>query len=455
MGRQRHLAVLTIVLGIALSTLDATSITLVLPTMTRELGVGADDAIWIINGFQLAVLAALLPLANWGERFTYRRVYLVGVSLWGAASAVVCVVDSLPLLIAARVAQGLGAAGLMAVNMALVRLTWPPALLGRGVALNSVVVSTATVIGPLVAAAVLSVGSWRWLFGLNIAACLALLVLGRRTLPVNTPASQAHAPTWLDIALNAGMFVLLFLAADSLGRALAAAGDGSPGLILGAALLLAGVVVTAVHVRRQWRQPRALLPLDLLRIPVFRLSMMTSIGSFSAQTMAYITLPFLLFEIWRASAGQAGLFMACWPVGTMVAASLTSRLIGRYHSGTLGALGLAALALGLAGLAQTALAPQAGMAVTLSLVLCGLGFGLFQSPNNHTIITSGPAARAGAASGMLGTARLTGQTIGATLTALVFSLHGASTPAGLSLALWIAAALATAAGMASAARTRS
>lgn len=454
MGRQRHLAVFTIFMGIALSVLDTTAVTLGLPTMRRDLGVNADEAIWIVNGFQMAALVALLPLANWGERFTYRRVYLVGVALWGLASAVACLADSLPVLIAARVAQGLGAAGLMAVNTALVRLTWPPALLGRGIAFNSMVVSTATVAGPLVAAAVLSLGSWRWLFAMNVPACLILLALGRRTLPVNAPMQDDSPPSAADIVLNAALFLLLFMAAESLGRSLRSPQGVVQGLIQGGLFLAGALAVGAVHVRRQWGQPRALLPLDLLRIPLFRLSMMTSIGSFAAQTMTYIVLPFLFLDIWRTDTTQAGLLIACWPAGTIFASALAGRLIGRYHNGWLGAAGLGCLTLGLASLAAVALGGGPSGLVAWSLGVCGIGFGLFQSPNNHTIITSAPPQRAGAASGMLGSARLTGQTLGATLVAAVLAAHGGISTQGLGVALMLAAALAAVAGASSFMRTR-
>lgn len=452
-GRQRHLAVFTILLGIALSVLDTTTITLGLPTMTRDLGVGADQAIWIINGFQLAALVALLPVANWGERSSFRRVYLVGAALWGLASAVACFADSLPLLIAARVAQGLGAAGLMAVNMALVRLVWPPALLGRGVALSSVVVSIATVSGPVLAALILSVASWRWLFALNVPACALLLWLGWRTLPRNPPVAGVQPPSWLDIALNSGLFALVFLAADSFGRALKSAAQQAQHLLQGTALLCAGLAIGAWHVRRQWGRPQALLPLDLLQIPLFRLSMMTSVGSFAAQTMTYVVLPFLLLDAWHVAAAQAGLFMACWPAGTFVAASLAGRWIGRYHNGLLGALGLVCMTLGLAGLAYVASALAPTMAVAACLLLCGIGFGLFQSPNNHTLITSAPPQRAGAAGGMLASARLTGQTLGATLVAVVFAAHEGADLQALSVALVLAAALSALAAATSFERT--
>jgi MFS transporter, DHA2 family, multidrug resistance protein len=453
-GRRFLLALFTILLGIALTVLDTTTITLGLPTMTRELGVRADQAIWIVNGFQLAGLVALLPLAQWGERISYRRVYLLGVALWGMASALAAMAESLPLLIVARVVQGLGAAGVMAVNMALVRLTWPPALLGRGVALNSMVVSTATVLGPLVAAAVLSVMSWRGLLALNVPACVLLLALGYRALPDNPPATPAPTPSLVDILLNSGLFILLFMAADRMGRAIQSPDGRIEGIAQGVVLLTLGALVGVVHVRRQWHRPHALLPVDLLRIPVFGLSVLTSVGSFAAQTMSYIVLPFLLLDVWRSTPSQAGLFMAWWPVGTIASAALAARWIGRTHGGRLGAVGLGLQALGLASLGGLALTQGQAMVLALGLAVCGVGFGLFQSPNNHLMITSAPGHRAGAASGMVGSARMTGQTLGATLVAIVFAVEGETSAQGMGMALFLAALLSGLAAGASLLRVR-
>lgn len=453
-GRQLVLAVFTLQLGIAISVIDSTAITLLLPTVTRDLGVRANEAIWLVNGFQMAALVALLPLANWGDRVSYRRVYLGGAALWGVASGLAFMADSLAWLVTARVMQGLGAAGIMSVNMALVRQTWPPALLGRGVALNSMVVSTATVGGPLLAALVLSMASWRWLFALHLVACLLLLALGTRTLPRGRARTPGQAPSWLDVVFNAGLFVSLFLAADAFGRSIKAAAGRGLGLLQGALLLMAGLLVGLVHIRRQRRQATPLLPLDLLKIDLFRLSIMTSVGSFAAQAMAFIVLPFLLLEVWRTSASQAGWLLACWPAGTIVAAFFASRWIGRYHGGWLGAAGLTLLATGLVVLAYAALSHAALAWVAASLVVCGLGFGLFQSPNNHLIITVTPAHRTGAASGMIGTARLTGQTLGATCLAVLLAWSGQIHAEVLSAGLLLAALLALLAALSSGMRTR-
>jgi DHA2 family multidrug resistance protein-like MFS transporter len=170
--------------------------------------------------------------------------------------------------------------------------------------------------------------------------------------------------------------------------------------------------------------------------------------------MTFVALPFLLLEVWRGTATQAGLLMSCWSVGTIVSALLVGRWTGRCHGGALGALGLGCLTLGLVWLAWIAVSPSESGVLAWSLGLCGIGFGLFQTPNNHHIITSAPVHRSGAASGMLGSARLTGQTLGASLVALVFAAQGQASRQGLGLMLGLAALLSALAVLASLCKLR-
>jgi DHA2 family multidrug resistance protein-like MFS transporter len=346
-----------------------------------------------------------------------------------------------------------GAAGIMAVNPALVRLTYPSRALGRGIALNSVVVAAASVAGPTVAAAVLSVGTWPWLFAINVPLGIVLLVVGYKALPHNAaPPTAGGRLSALDVVLNACVFILLFVGADVLGARTDAAVPQST-VAAGVAALAGAFGLGWLYVRRQRGQALPLLPVDLLRIPVFALSMCTSIGAFAAQTLAYIALPFLMLDVWQLGPLHAGLLLACWPLAIIVAAPVAGRLIGRYPGGLLGGIGLGVLATGLALLAATPAHPAAAN-VAWRLAVCGLGFGLFQSPNNHTIITSAPVHRSGAASGMLGTARLVGQSTGAVLLAIIFSLASVGDGSGPVIALALAAAFAAAAAVFSALRLR-
>jgi DHA2 family multidrug resistance protein-like MFS transporter len=447
---QRKLAMPVILLGVFISALDVSIVPLALPDMARQFQTSAAQSIWVVNAYQLATLAMLLPLAALGDRIGYRRVYLAGMALFTLAALGALLARSLPMLTAARVLQGLGAAGVMSVNAALVRLTYPASQLGRGVAINSAVVAIASVSGPSLAALILSVAPWRWLFALHLPVGLLVLALGRRALPASTAPSGAAMPSLLDVALNVAVFSLIFVGANALG----VRQGGSPAEHgLAWALLAAGVWLGVIYVRRQLPLAAPMFPVDLLRIPVFALSMGTSLGAFSAQILAYIALPFLLLGSLGRSHGEAGLLLSAWPLATVVVAPLTGRLIGRYPDGLLGGLGLALLACGLAALALLP-AHASSPDIVWRLALCGMGFALNQSPNNHAIITSAPPHRSGAASGMLGSARLTGQTIGAVILAASFSVWPPAGGKGQVVALAVAACCAAVAGVFSMMRTR-
>ncbi|MGE0100605.1 MAG: MFS transporter [Hydrogenophaga sp.] len=448
---QRWRAVVVIMLGISMSVLDGSIVNLALPGIAREMNAPASQAIWVVNAYQIAMLVMLLPLASLGDRLGYRRVYLVGMALFMLASLAAATATSLPMLAVARGLQGLGAAGVLSVNTALVRLSYPSARLGRGMALNSMVVATAATAGPSIAAAILSVASWPWLFALNLPLGALTIWLGRRALPANPPQTQVPPPIPpLDVLLNILMFTLVFLAVEQLGVRGAATHAASP---MGWGLLLAGVAVGVFYLRRQWHQRAPLFPVDLLRLPVFALSMGASLGAFCAQMLAFLSLPFLLLEVHGRSHVEAGLLLTAWPLATAIVAPIAGRLIGRYPAGWLGGIGMGVFATGLALLAL--LPAQPGTAdLVWRMALCGVGFALFQSPNNHTIVTTAPLHRSGAASGMLGTARLTGQTLGAVLLAVIYAVWDQHDGRGEMVAMWVAAGFALLAGVSSSMRVR-
>ena len=449
---QRRRALLVIILGLLVAVLDGTVVNLALPGIAHDLRASASQSIWVVNAYQVATLALLLPLATLGDLVGYRRVYLWGLALFTVASLGCALAGSVPTLALARAVQGLGAAGIMSVNAALVRQIFPRALLGRGMAINSMVVATATVAGPSVAALILSVAPWPWLFALNLPLGVLTLALGLRALPHapgrRLPGERLSA---IDVTLNILMFSLVFLAVDMLGTRRATLG-GAP-LPTGLTVLAAGIAIGVVYVRRQLRQPLPLFPLDLLRIPVFALSMCTSVAAFSAQMLAFVALPFLMLDHFGRTPFQAGMLITAWPLAIVVVAPVAGRMIGRFPSGLLGGIGLGVMATGLVAMALLPAHPGDADMVW-RLLLCGAGFGLFQSPNNHTIVTSAPLARSGGASGMLGTARLTGQTLGAVVLAMIFSVWSPHDGRGAFIALGLAGGLAAVAGVLSTLRLR-
>jgi DHA2 family multidrug resistance protein-like MFS transporter len=151
--------------------------------------------------------------------------------------------------------------------------------------------------------------------------------------------------------------------------------------------------------------------------------MLTSICSYSAQTLAMVSLPFLLQHELARSTTVAGLLITPWPLVIVFVAPLAGRLSDRYPAGVLGSIGLAILA---TGLVLTALLPAApsNLDIAWRIALCGIGFGFYQTPNNRVLLASGPRERSGVASGMMATARVTGMTLGAAIAALAFDAGG-------------------------------
>ena len=407
---RRYWAIATVALAIIMSVLDGAIANVALPTIARDLQATPAASIWVVNAYQLTITIALLPLASLGDILEYRRVYYVGLAVFTLASLACSLSDSLLTLTLARILQGFGAAGIMSVNTALLRFIYPARQIGRGIGINAVVVACSAALGPTVAAGILAVAPWQWLFAVNVPVGIAALVAAR-ALP-RTRRAQHRFDYWSAL-LNAVTFGTLIVAIDGAGH-----GErwGDVAVEFGAAILFGALLVY-----RQLSQAWPLLPVDLLRIPLFALSIGTSVASFVAQMLAYVSLPFLLQDQLGQSQVETGLLMTPWPLTTAVIAPIAGRLADRYSAGMLGSIGLAVFA---AGLALLALLPTHPGAVDIAwrMVVCGFGFGLFQSPNNRAIITSAPRERSGGASGMLGTARLLGQTTGAAFVALLFSL---------------------------------
>jgi DHA2 family multidrug resistance protein-like MFS transporter len=402
----RYWAIATIALGITLAVMDSAIANVALPTIARDLHTNSAFSIWIVNGYQLAITISLLPLASLGDIIGYRRVYLAGLLLFTLASLGCALSDSLVTLALARVVQGFGAAGIMSVNTAIVRTIYPHRLLGRGIGINAMVVAASATIGPTVASGILSLGPWPWLFAVNVPIGIAAIAVGLYALP--RAARAPHSFDFAGGALSAATFGLLIGSID-------AAGHGERIALL-AVELAATAICGFLLVRRELTRRLPMLPVDLLRIPIFSLSVGTSICSFAAQMLALVSLPFLLQNEFGYSAVQIGLLITPWPFATGIIAPVAGRLADKYPAGILGGFGLVVFAAGLVSLAFLPVHP-AFFDIGWRMALAGAGFGLFQSPNNRAMISAAPRERSGGASGMLGTARLLGQAIGAALVA--------------------------------------
>jgi DHA2 family multidrug resistance protein-like MFS transporter len=419
-AERRRWAVAAILTALTMASLDTAIANIALPRIAADLNVSPADAVWVVNVYQIALVATLLPLGALGEIVGHQRIYLCGLLLFTLASLGCACAWSLPSLLIARVLQGLGASGIMSVNSALIRFIYPVRLLGRGFGHTALTVATAFTLGPTIASAILAVGPWSWLFAINIPFGMLAILIGLKTLPV-TPRA-VHRFDFPGAVLAAGCLGFFIIGVGS------AAHEARPALVIVelAAALSFGWLVS----RRHADHPAPMLPIDLFRRPVFALSAATAVCSFSVQGLAFVSLPFYFEDVLLRTQVQTGFLMTPWPLVVAIMAPIGGRLSERYPAGMLGGIGLALLGIGMTLLAMLPAAPSVAD-IAWRMVICGMGFGFFQTPNMKTLMSSAPPGRSGGASGIAATARLTGQTTGAALAALCFSLagHGGATVA--------------------------
>lgn len=421
-------AVLAVQLGVAIVTLDISLTSTALPAIAIGIGASPASTIWIINVYYLAVIAALLPLAALGEIYGHRRIFFGGLIAFAIGSLAAGSSDSLVTLALARAVLGAGTAAVSATTPALIRTIYPPSRLGRGLGVYALVVGIAFSVGPTAASTILSVSTWRWLFLMNVPLALLTLLFAGRDLP-QTPRN-VRPFDGVSALFCAGMFAgLMFGIAGIAHRA------GWPPIVAG--LVLAAGCGYGLR-RREAGHAAPILAIDLFRIPLFALSSATSICAFSIQGLVFVVLPFLFQFKFGYSQIEAGYLITPWPVTLAVMTLIAAPLGDRVQPGWLGGGGLFLVAIGIVSLTFLSASPSP-VEIAWRLILCGIGFGFFQTPNMKAIMSSAPANRSGGASGILAASRLFGQSLGAALVAICLSF---SPDHGIWAAIWIGAALA-------------
>lgn len=430
-GLKRTGAIACVLAALVLVVLDATLASFALPAIASSLQVAPAAALRVVTAYQMALVMTLLPCAILGESLGYRRVYAAGVALFVAASALCAFAPSLPFLVAARFIQGLGGAAIMSLGVALLRFVVPKRELGAAIAWNTLAVALSSAAGPTLAALVLSNASWHWLFAANLPFGV-LVLFATRALP-HVPGS-GHPLDAVSMMLNAAAFGALVIGALLIP-------DRS---VLGGCLLAAAALASFVLVRRELPRPLPMVPLDLLRHGSFRVSVIASVCCFIGQSAAMVSLPFYLQHGLQQNVLQTGWLMTPWPLAVALMAPVAGRLADRISGAWLCALGGTMLAL---GLSATAWWPLRGDPLLLVpfVALSGAGFGLFQVANNRSLFLSAPRSRSAAAGGMQSMARLMGQTAGAVIMTMVFTMT--SIALAPQVGLGAAAVLALLAGM--------
>ncbi|GBQ18772.1 MFS transporter [Tanticharoenia sakaeratensis] len=406
-----RLGVAALMLAVLLAVLDYSVVNVALPALSQALKATSAASIWVVNAYQIASCTMLLPAGALAQRWGARRICLTGLGVLIAGSVGCAAARDITMLAAARIVQGLGGAAILSVSADLFRRLYPPAAIGRALALSSMTASIAVAIGPSVAAVVLHVMSWRGLFLFNIPLGLVAFGLGWRFLPRASGLASAR----LDlraVILNALAFGGVLLGGDWLAHG----GNRAGGLCL----LAAGCAALAAFVTVERRREHPMLPLDLLGRPAFSIAALTCAMGYLAANFFMVSIPFALTRDAGRSVEEGGLLLTGWPVGIVLIAQVAGRLSDRLSASVVSSCGL-----GIVGAAYSMTAfirPESSdFSILARFLLAGIGFGLFVSPNNRALMLAAPHARSAGASALLSLARLLGQTCGAMATAFVFA----------------------------------
>lgn len=424
---RKILAISVLITGSALATLDTSAVNIALPTISSQLQITAEQAVWIAITYQMAMLGSLLPLSALGDQIGHRHVYLLGLILFTVASCVTAWADSLFVLCLARFIQGIGAAGILSVSSALLRIIFPADQMGRVQGFNAFTVAVFFSIGPTLAAFILYIADWRWLFLMNIPLGIIAMVIAYYYLPNNDELSDVGSFNIVNAILMAVMLM-------SAVYGLAELSHYAPLQYIVLYMAIA-IICFFLLIWRERFDHAPLFPTDLLRNRYFSLSTLTSIFSYTAQGIAFIAIPFLLQFKLERSILELGILFTPWPMMNAISAPVAGYLSDKVSSAILCCVGLVLVSLGLVSIIYIHV-DATSFDIAWRLALCGIGFGFFQAPNLKALSLGAPKNRMGAASGMIPTARLLGLSIGSAIVSAGLGWHFDD---GVLLALWCAA----------------
>lgn len=427
-GRQRRLAMIAVMTSTTMAVFDGSIVNIALPQIAKALAVPTSEAIWVSNGYLLAVAMTLATFAALAKRLGFRALFAGGLAVFTLASLGCALSSSLPWLTVMRVLQGVGGAATLAIAPAIHRSIFPNRLLGRILGLHALLIATSTAIAPILGGTLLSALSWQWIFAINLPLGMVGVMLALR----NIPAAKASQNKPFDIAgglLAAIAMAALILAAN----ACSGLGFGSElrfsrAILTPMAYALTAVVAAAMFIWRQRRAAEPLLPLDMFSSSRFSMAALTSLASFVAQGMTFIALPILFEGAYGYSAFASALLFTPWPIGIILAAPHAGRLADRYPPVALATLGLGIFVVGLLLLA---LLPDHASALNIAWreLICGAGFGIFQSPNNREMMANASRERSANASGVLAIVRTFGQCLGVAFVGVILSAYVAAVTA--------------------------
>ncbi len=406
-------ALATVCIGAFMGQLDASIVTVAIPSLQRAFGVSVGAATWVGLAYLVVLVSLVAAVGRLSDLRGRKLTYLYGFAVFTAGSAACALAPSLDLLVAFRVVQGLGAAMLQANSLAIIALAVPRERLGRALGLQGAAQALGLAAGPSVGGLLVAAGGWRLIFLVNVPAGIVAFGLGWFLLPRSTDLHPASSRFDVKGVVLLAPSVAAVLCALTLGSS-GGLGRGA----VGGLVVLAGWLAW-LFVRHERTSTSPLVDLALLTQRRIASRLVSATSSYVVLFGTLLAAPFLLERGLHLGPGVAGCTLAALPVAIGVASTVAGRTSGR-----LGRVGLTTVGMGLSSLALVAAAVAHGDALVVAgeLAVLGIGIGLFTPSNNTALLRAVPRTSAGEASGLLNMSRGLGTAIGLAATSLVLTL---------------------------------
>lgn len=398
-------------IGTFMSTLDASIVSISLPTIMHSLHTKMASVQWVITIYLLVITGLLLTLGRLADLIGRKHVFLAGYAVFTIGSLMCGLSHSINLLVLFRAIQAVGAAMIMANGPAIITDVFPGNERGKALGINAMVVASGLTAGPALGGFLIAVSGWQMIFFINVPIGIIGMILVNRILASDKGGSMQG----FDIPGA----LLLIMSLVSLTMAL------SDGVELGwasyviIALFSAFIICGTAFVIRELRTSTPLLDLRLFGNRLFTFSSISALLAYIAMFCISYLMPFYLSQVLKYPPEIMGLVMITIPLTVAFIAPFSGALSDRIGSSGLGAVGMAVMSVGLMLVSRLGSSPERLM-VVVSLIVVGCGSGIFQSPNNSSIMGSVPAGFLGIAAGMLATMRNLGMVIGITLSGAIY-----------------------------------
>jgi EmrB/QacA subfamily drug resistance transporter len=424
-------------LALFMVVLDNLVVSTALPVIRVDLGASLEELEWTVNAYTLTFAVLLLTGAALGDRFGRRRMFVIGLGLFTAASAAAALAPSMNALIAARAIQGIGGAIVTPLTLTILSDAFPKEKRGLALGAWSGIAGLAVASGPLVGGAVVDGISWQWIFWLNVPIGVLLAPLAFRFLrETHGPANTLDLP---GLALvSSGLFGLVWGLVNG-------NGDGwtSPQIV---AALTLGAILTAAFVAWELRARAPMLPMRFFRDRAFAAANGASLFMYFGMFGSIFLLTQFLQTVQGHSPLGAGLRVLPWTAMPMIVAPIAGALSDRIGGRPLMATGLGLQAIGLAWLAAVSTPTVPYTELVIPFILSGTGMAMFFAPVANVVLSAVRPEEEGQASGANNAIREVGGVFGVAVLASVFAHYGGyGTPQtfvdGLTPAIWVGAAV--------------